>query len=412
MKKYALLLSSLLANLSIEAQTLSLDWSMKANGANNAINGVAFSPDGQKVLSGTNCHPASIRLFDLADGSLDWDYTVGNNFMCIMGVAISSNSNYIAAIEEFGNIFIFDNTTTSPTILDTIATGTTYGFATAISPDNTKVAVACSNGKLKIYNISNGTLANDINAHTSWTTALAYAPNGNFIVTGGTDDLVKIWDTSNGNLLFTASGHLGDITSLKVSHDNNYIVSASKDNTIKIWNAADATLQRTITEHNSDVNAIDISPDGSKIASAALNNNCKIFNFSDGALLATFDTLSINSINAIAWSPDGNKIATGNAASDLNLWSFTAAPTHINQQQQQEISFTVFPNPAQNQLFIQTAYIQNIEHISIADMHGRIVFDAPFNNEAIDISYLVSGIYTIAVQSQQHRSDRIIFIKH
>ena len=133
------------------AQTI--DWSMKANPLNLSINGVAFRADGQKVLSGTNCHPATIRMFDVSSSNLDWNYNVGMTFMCIMGVTFSSNTNYIAAIEEFGNIFIFDNTSSSPVIIDTINTGTSYGFSTAISPSNDKVAVGCSNGKLKIYNI-------------------------------------------------------------------------------------------------------------------------------------------------------------------------------------------------------------------------------------------------------------------
>ena len=87
------------------AQTI--DWSMKANPLNLSINGVAFRADGQKVLSGTNCHPATIRMFDVTSSNLDWNYNVGMTFMCIMGVTFSSNTNYIAAIEEFGNIFIF-----------------------------------------------------------------------------------------------------------------------------------------------------------------------------------------------------------------------------------------------------------------------------------------------------------------
>lgn len=223
-------LMSVLLCSAIQAQTI--DWSMKGNPDNLQVNGVAFRADGLKVLSGTNCHPASIRMFDVASSNLDWDHNVGMTYMCIMGVTFSSNTNYIAAIVEFGNIFIFDNTGISPVIIDTINTGTSYGFSTAISPSNDKVAVGCSNGKLKIYNIPSGTLASDINAHPSWVTTVAYSPDGTKIITGGNDDKVKIWSNS-GTLLFTCTGHIGDITNVKVTPDNNFVVSSSKDDKIK-----------------------------------------------------------------------------------------------------------------------------------------------------------------------------------
>lgn len=130
-------------------------WSKKANPLNLQINSVAFRADGQKVLSGTNCHPASIRIFDTQSSNLDWDYSLGSEFWCIMGVTFSSNGDYISAIEEFGNVFIFDNSGDIPVIVDTINTGTSYAFSTTISPDNKKVAIGCSNGKMKIYDLQN-----------------------------------------------------------------------------------------------------------------------------------------------------------------------------------------------------------------------------------------------------------------
>jgi WD40 repeat protein len=70
-----------------------IEWSRKANPGFLSINSVAFRSDGEQVLSGTNCHPASIRVFEVADGSLAWDYSVGFTYMCIMGVAFSANSH-------------------------------------------------------------------------------------------------------------------------------------------------------------------------------------------------------------------------------------------------------------------------------------------------------------------------------
>jgi WD40 repeat protein len=370
-----------------------IDWSMKGNPLNLQVNGVAFRADGQKVLSGTNCHPASIRMFDVASSKLDWDYNVGMTYMCIMGVTFSSNTHYIAAIEEFGNIFIFDNTGVNPIMIDTIDTGTSYAFSTAISPDNDKVAVGCSDGKLKIYNIPSGTLSNDINAHPSWVTTVAYSADGTTIVTGGNDDKVKIWSNS-GTLLHTCTGHKGDITGVKITPDNNFVVSSSKDDKIIIWNITTGALVQTISGHTSDVNGIDISPDGSKIVSASSDKTCKIWNFSTGNLITTFAVADSGAVNSVAWSPNGDKIVTGNAVSDVVLWSIPLT-LHVNDINVSHHTI-IYPNPTKNQLSIQLPFEPQKGQLIIYNELGqlqKIYTDINNRNALFDIAFLSEGHY-------------------
>jgi WD40 repeat protein len=391
----------------VNGQTV--DWSMKANPLFNSINGVAFKADGQKVLSGTNCHPASIRIFDVNSGAMDWDYTVGSSYMCIMGVTFSSNSNYIAAIEEFGNIFIFDNTGSSPVIIDTINTGTSYGFSTAISPANTKVAVGCSNGKMKIYSIPNGVLSNDINAHLSWVTTVAYSPDGNKIVTGGSDDKVKVWSNA-GTLLFTCTGHTGDITSVKVTPDNNFAVSSSKDDKIKIWSLLDGSLVQTIDAHADDVNGMDVSPDGTMIVSASSDSTCKIWSFSTGNLLSTFGIIDSGAVNTVAWSPNGDKIVTGNILSDVVLWSIPPS-LGINNVITNDFSFAVFPNPASDQIHLSLPETEKIQEIKVFDVIGNVVYSSSRDDLDLVVRDYKPGTYILTIHTKEKKKSRQLFLK-
>jgi WD40 repeat protein len=404
----AFIVTFILINV-IQAQTI--DWSKKVNPSNLSINGVAFKADGQKVLSGTNCHPASIRMFDVLTSNLDWDYNVGMTYMCIMGVTFSSNSNYIAVIEEFGNIFIFDNTGPSPVIVDTINTGTSYAFSTAISPSNDKVAVGCSNGKLKIYNIPSSTLAVDITAHSNWVTSVAYSPDGTKIVTGGSDDKVKIW-SNTGTLLFTCNGHAGDITCVKVTPDNNYVVSSSKDDKIKVWNISTGILVQTISGHTADVNGIDISPDGSKIVSVSSDSTCKIWNFNSGSLLSTFGVADSGAVNSVAWSPNGDKIVTGNVLSDVVLWSVPSNLGINDYSNVNEIDLTIFPNPANDLIHLNIPKNLKIEKTEITDLTGKIVFSSNQNENIIPINHLPSGFYFLSIQAQEKKKAIQSFIKN
>lgn len=379
-----------------KSRAQSIDWIMKGNPFLNAVNSVAFSSDGQKVISGTNCHPASIRIFDKSDGTIEWDFTIGGNYMCIMGATFSSNGNYIAAVEEFGNIFIFDNSGPTPVITDTLSTGTSYAFSVAIAPDSDRLAVGCSQGKLKIYSLPGANLLYEITAHAGWVTSCTFSLDGNKIVTGGSDGKVKIWNHS-GTLLFTCSGHNGHVTSVKVTPDNNFVVSSSKDNKIKIWNITTGELVKTLSGHTEDVNAIDISPDGAWIVSASSDSTCRIWNLHTGSWVTTFGIPDSGAVNAVAWSPDGDKIVTGNVRSDVTLWDISLT---LNDKNYLSSSLRIFPNPVNDFLEIRTSVDLEDGSLLMFDPLGKIKKiqnGLKGHDFLIDVSILESGHYYLVL---------------
>ena len=397
-KLFALTAFISICTLSTLAQ--SVVWSNKANPLFNSLNSVTFSANGAHVLSGTNCHPASIRMYNVDGGNLEWDHTVGTNFMCIMGVAFSSNMQYLAAIEEFGNIFIFDNTGAEPVAFDTIQTGTSYGFSTMVSPNNSQLAVGCSNGKLQVYNLPDGDLAFQESAHASWVTCVAYSPNGSFIVTGGSDDKVKVWN-STGGLVHTCSGHTGDVTGVKVTPDGQYVLSGGKDDVVRIWSLTTGQQVATLTGHMADVNSIDISPDGSKVVSGASNGYCKIWDLASQAVLSTFGMPDSGSVNTVSWSPLGDRIATGNSRSDLVMWSVPA--TLGSQTNLANAPILMYPNPATDRLHIKTQMGMGGGAVVIRALDGRVVSETLIISEmtTIDLAPLSSGLYHLIVNEKQ-----------
>ncbi|MBK8564313.1 MAG: WD40 repeat domain-containing protein [Saprospiraceae bacterium] len=302
----ALLLLLCLGNLTSQ----NLLWTQLAHPDSLQVNGVSFSVDGSQVLSGTNCHPSYLRIYDIADGSISWEFNAGAGLMCMMGVGFSSDGKYLASIEEFGNLLIFDLSQSTPTLLPGIVLGTDYAFSLAFSPNSETIAVGGSNGKLKTYKLADSSPELSINAHSSWVTTVAYSPDNALIATGGSDNKVKIWN-ADGTALFTLSGHTDDITSVEFTPDNARLVSSSKDNKLKIWNVADGTLIQTIDVSSANVNACDISPDGSLLASVSEDKNIRIWDMNGYALLSSFQQQHNARPLCVAWSPDGNSLATG-----------------------------------------------------------------------------------------------------
>ncbi|MGL5889622.1 MAG: WD40 repeat domain-containing protein, partial [Bacteroidia bacterium] len=149
-------------------------WTRIAQPDSLQVNGVSFSSNGNQVLSGTNCHPAHLRLWNTQTGNLDWDYEVPTGLMCLMGVGMSANNNYIATVEEFGNVIIFDNTLSQPDSVNTITTGTLYAFSIAFSPNSSEIAIGGSAGKLNTYNVLTGAPDLNVTAHTGYVYDVAY----------------------------------------------------------------------------------------------------------------------------------------------------------------------------------------------------------------------------------------------
>lgn len=98
------IMSSLLFITCLQLQAQTLIWAKDGHPDGLQVNSVAFSPNGAYILSGTNCHPAKIRLYNTSDGSLNWDYTVSSSLECMMGVGMSANSQFLASAEETGSV--------------------------------------------------------------------------------------------------------------------------------------------------------------------------------------------------------------------------------------------------------------------------------------------------------------------
>ncbi len=385
-------------------------WTRIAQPDSLQVNGVAFSAGGNQVLSGTNCHPAHLRLWDVSTGNLSWDYEVPSSLMCLIGVGMSSNSNYIATVEEFGNVIIFDNTQAVPDSINTITTGTAYAFSMVFSPNNAKIAIGGSAGKLNTYHVATGTADLNITAHTGFVYDVAYSPDNLKIATCAGDNKIKIWDTL-GNLLHTFTNHTDDVLGVEFTPDNARLVSCSKDNTVKIFDAVNYTLLQTITVSTADVNAIAISPDGSYLITGSSDARVRLFNLTTYQLIQMLPYAS-GSVFSLAWSPLGDKVVSGTGSGKVVLYDVSLIAGI--ESAETTGAFSVWPNPFTNSFSISTGNYA-VREIIITDMQGRVISNSPTRFQAnstnqINTSDFAPGMYlvTLITDSGQQLVKRVV----
>lgn len=369
-------------------------WVKKSAPTDKETYAASFSQDGTRVFSGSECSPSYLRIFNTSDGTVTWDYEVGGSLMCIQGVKLSTDGTHAAAIEEMGNLLIFDYSGATPTLLSTIPTGTSGAFALDFSPDGTRIVVGCTDKKAMIYRVSDGALLHSFVANGTWVMAVDWSADGKFIATAGNDNTVKIWD-STGVLQKTLTGHTGATQAVRFTADGVYVVSGSKDDKLKIWDVASGTLVRTLSGHAGDVMSVDVSDDGMIVASGSADTTIRLWSFSTGAQIAQFSKPGAGTVYAVDISPDKTKLVAGTSNGDVQLWSvagLTGVPSSFEIPQ-----LTVFPNPCHD--WVQLP--DGVSSIVLTDEAGRVVISNEGSLKRVDVSALVPGLYTIQLTGRE-----------
>ena len=104
--------------------------------------------------------------------------------------------------------------------------------------------------------------------------ALSYSPDGKWLTSGDIRGNVKIWDIQNRTLVDNLRGHRARITDLRFSPEGDILASASNDGSVRLWETADLNNQPVVLSGNSGfVFSLAFSPDGSNILTGSTEAN-------------------------------------------------------------------------------------------------------------------------------------------
>ena len=292
-------------------------------GHSDWIRSLAFSPDGQAIVSGSNDETA--RLWDVKTGQLI--HMLTGHEQRIKSVGISPDGGIIASASANSIIKLWSlQTGKRQCTIKTSDNPATVLNAIVISPRGNIIASASAStqGTVKLWDLENGKRKYAVAAHDSSVLALAFSPDGQVLVSGSKSSNIKVWG-SGGNskkpLYVIEHAHLSEVLSLAVSPDGQTLVSGGADRTIKLWDLATGTKKQPhiLYGHAGRVWCVAISPDGTKIASASADYTVKLWDLATGKLLQTL-TGHLGEVRAVAFSPDGSLIASGGDDLEIKLW--------------------------------------------------------------------------------------------
>lgn len=239
------------------------------------IQALAFSPDGERLVSGGFRtakiwrRQKNVRLAELAGIESP-----------AQSVATSSDGQWIAVGEQGGAIRLMHVPSGKLQASLSGHTGAVTGLA--FSPDNQRLYSASADKTWRAW-LLDGT--NETTIETpSPVECLALVEGGQRLATGGADNIVRLWALPGGEASAELTGHTQPVTAL-AAVGASQLASSGPEGVIRVWQTADGAQVREIA-HGGPVTALVASADGTKIISASSDHkSIKIWNAADGAQL-------------------------------------------------------------------------------------------------------------------------------
>jgi WD40 repeat protein/class 3 adenylate cyclase len=263
---------------------------------------VAFSPDGQRIVTGSG--DASAKVWDIASGQVV--FTLRGHKEPISSVAFSPDGHGIITGSWDREAILWDSTNGRE---KRRFGGEAEIHSVAFSPDGKRIVAGYRDHVARIWDAASGNLLLDLRGHSGPVWGVAFSPDGQRVVSGSGDKTVRIWDALRGRELHRLIGHAEIVFCVAVSPDGQRVVSGSRDDTAKVWDMATGKVLLSFERHGAAIYSTAFSSDGRRIASGSDDQTVRVWEASSGKELMTLRHGS--KISSVAFSPDGQRIVSG-----------------------------------------------------------------------------------------------------
>jgi small GTP-binding protein len=155
-------------------------------GHRDVVTTVKWSPDGQRILSGSK--DTTLRLWSIVTAeTIEW-------------------TGHTAEINEV-----------------------------CWAPDGERAASAAADRTIRIWEVATGRCLLILEGHSSQVLTIAWSPDGRFILSGSDDRTVRIWQADNGACLYQLKGHTAKVVTVAWNSHDQTVMATAANGVIRIW---------------------------------------------------------------------------------------------------------------------------------------------------------------------------------
>ena len=152
-------------------------------------------------------------------------------------------------------------------------------------------------------------------------TSVKFSPDGQDVLSGVEDGRLIVWSTVSSTQVREFTGHSARITSIEFSEDGTQLLTASNDRAIILWDYESGRLLRRFIEHRGAVNDVAFSPEGTRILSGSEDTRVILWDIDTGNSIQRFSEQD-TPITSVAFIEDGRVAVSGALDGSLVTRSF------------------------------------------------------------------------------------------
>ena len=170
-----------------------------SKGHGDAVLAVAFSPDGQRIATGSA--DATARIWQARHGV--YERTLAGHEVGVDGISFNKDGGMLAT--------------------------RCSGRSRVAGPSRV------ADFGVGIWNVEQGSCVTSLGQHDQPVWGFCFSPDGRLFASGDRSGRLIVWKIPSGEILWEASEHSGTIMNLSFSPDGRLVVSASFDATLRAW---------------------------------------------------------------------------------------------------------------------------------------------------------------------------------
>jgi WD40 repeat protein len=261
----------------------------------SAVWSIVLSPDGKKVVSGSD--DGAVRLWDIDTCKVVKKWT--GHTKGVLSVCWSRDGRRVLSGSRDGTArqWEVESGETMPEPIEIILTSIKTGhrlYAVVYSPDTTLIATsgwARDEYSIKIWDAKTGKPVATLKGHTDTVRCLAWTKDGKTLISGSHDCSIRTWNTAKWQQTAVLDEHTNIVYAIAISPNDRILASASLDTTARLWNLENGQPIASPLQHADDVNCVSFSAGGKQLATGCDDNNAYIWDVAAILREAGFDDL-------------------------------------------------------------------------------------------------------------------------